>query len=77
MSKVILNRDGREQVALALLLLCDFKRDSTNPDNLSVIASILRLAEHLGLKPAYSDGVVGLGFLKIAEILWCFAGFDE
>jgi len=48
-----LSDDGREDIALALILLKDFKSDGkSDPD---LVLMILRLAEHLGVRKEFED----------------------
>ena len=44
-----LSEDGKEQVALALLLLKDFKRQECPEDDMDITLGILKLAKHLGV----------------------------
>lgn len=48
-----LNEDGRQQVALALILLKDFKSQGRFDPDLTLM--IIEMADHLGVRSEYDD----------------------
>jgi hypothetical protein len=61
--EAVLSQAGKEEVALALLLLKDFKCDGKF--NIEVGISIFRLSEHLGVRVEYEKLMSELPPLKV------------
>ena len=60
-----LSEDGKQQLALALLLLKDFKSDGKFDVNM--ILKILELADMLGVREQYDELITRIPPLKITQ----------
>lgn len=63
-----LSEAGREQVALALILLKDFKRDPANPVDVELFKMIYGLAEVLGVRAEFDRILPVLPPMKITRL---------
>ena len=60
-----LSKAGKEEVALALILLKDFKCDGRF--DVDMVMNILKLAEYLGVKQEYDELITQVPPMKVTE----------